>query len=121
RPSSCRGREVTAAWVRIKPAASALRAHRPAGPGPAVANPVGPTTPGSNDAGPAVPAPAAAPAVGATAAGATRPDLPGCALDEAGWVLLVASRDKRDNILRRAARCGSAVRERRVAHGPDAD
>ena len=121
RLSALLGREVTADRVRIKPDASVLIAHRPAGPGPAVANPVGPTTPGSNDAGPAVPAPAAAPAVGATAAGATRPDLPGCALDEAGWVLLVASRDKRDNILRRAARCGSEVREHRVAHGADPD
>ena len=84
RLSALLGREVTADRVRIKPDASVLIAHRPAGPGRA------------DDAGSAD----RAPAVGATVAGATRPDLPGCALDEAGWALLVASRDKRDNILR---------------------
>src|SRR5699024_11454179 len=36
---------------------------------------------------------------------------PGTAAADVGWALLVLARDKRDNVLRRAARVGAEVRE----------
>src|SRR5699024_5537124 len=78
--------------MRIKPGASVLvsvRAEEPAA-GTPDGNATAAGTPGTD----------------ATAAGT-----PGTAAADVGWALLVLSRDKRDNVLRRAARVGAEVRE----------
>src|SRR5699024_11951107 len=76
RLSTLLGREVELRRVRIKPGASVLVSFR-------AEEPAAVGTPDAN-----------APAVGT----------PGTATADVGWALLVLSRDKRDNVLRRAAR-----------------
>src|SRR5699024_12478352 len=60
-------------------------------------------------------------AVGTPDANAPAAANPGTAAADVGWALLVVSRDKRDNVLRRAARIGAEVREHPLpsaaAHG----
>src|SRR5699024_1478093 len=93
RLSALLGREVELRRVRIKPGASVLVSFR-------AEEPAAVGTPDAN-------APAAA--------------NPGTAAADVGWALLVVSRDKRDNVLRRAARVGAEVREHPLpsaaAHG----
>src|SRR5699024_680842 len=63
-------------------------------------------------------------AVGTPDANAPAAANPGTAAADVGWALLVVSRDKRDNVLRRAARVGAEVREHPLpsaaAHGAGA-
>src|SRR5699024_7391425 len=98
-------REVELRRMRIKPGASVLVSFR--AEEPAAGTPDGNATA------------AGTPGTDATAAGT-----PGTAAADVGWALLVLSRDKRDNVLRRAARVGAEVREHPLpsaaAHGAGA-
>lgn len=93
RLSALLGRDVELQRVRIKPGASVLVSYRAEAPAP------------DGAPGTAVSAPDA-PGRSAAAAGS-----PGTAAADVGWALLVLARDKRDNVLRRAARVGTEVRE----------
>ncbi|GAA4520957.1 aminoglycoside phosphotransferase family protein [Brachybacterium paraconglomeratum] len=88
RLSTLLGREVNLDRVRIKPGASVMISYRATGA----------------EAG-------AGAGAGAGVAPGTAPATAGRELAEVGWAQLVRSRDKRENILRRADRTGSAVRE----------
>lgn len=105
RLSALLGREVELRRMRIKPGASVLVSFR--AEEPAAGTPDGNATA------------AGTPGTDATAAGT-----PGTAAADVGWALLVLSRDKRDNVLRRAARVGAEVREHPLpsaaAHGAGA-
>lgn len=91
--------EVTLDRLRIKPGASVLVSYRAAGPGPVAGAGTGTGTGAGTAAG--------------IASGAV-----GRELADIGWAQLVRSRDKRENILRRAGRTGSAVREHAAPAAP---
>ncbi|MGP9537345.1 phosphotransferase [Brachybacterium sp. AOP43-C2-M15] len=99
RLSTLLGREIALDRVRIKPAASVLVSYRASGS----------TSTSTSTSGRGA-VPTAATGGGPEHAGGGAP-VPGEALADVGWALLVASSDKRENLLRRAAKTGIDVRE----------